>query len=238
MAGSKNTPYVLGAEAVDSNGNLERVIAAGSTAATAPAWPGAVGGTVADGTVTWQLVSKGYRPLWAANTAYAVGAQVVDSNGNLETAVAAGTSGARTPPGPPNPVAAIADGSGGLMWQFTTPTFKWSRDNASVATAVSGITPVTNTAGNSASQLSVTSLGRDQVLGFAPGNWVEITDDWQELNRQPGELHQIDSIDVTAQDHHSEFHRLLRQFSHHQRADRPQPPHPAYALGPVRQSIL
>ena len=194
-----STPYVLGAEAVDSNGNLERVIAAGSTAATVPAWPTAAGGTITDGTVTWQLVSKGYRPLWAANTAYAVGAQVVDSNGNLETAVAAGTSGSTHPAWPTKPGAAIGDGTGSLMWQFTATTFKWSRDNGSVATAVTGITPVTNTAGNSASQLSVTSLGRDQVLGFAPGNWVEITDDWQALNRQAGELHQIDSIDRTAQ---------------------------------------
>jgi hypothetical protein len=193
-----NTPYLLGAEAVDSNGNLERVIAAGSTGATTPAWPAAVGGTVADGTVTWQFVSKGYRPLWAANTAYAVGAQVVDSNGNLETAVAAGTSGVAHPAWPTKPGAAIADGSSGLMWQYATPTFKWSRDNASVATAVTGIVSVTNSVGQSASQLSVASLGRDQVLGFAPGNWVEITDDWQELHRQPGELHQIDSIDVTS----------------------------------------
>jgi hypothetical protein len=73
-------------------------------------------------------------------------------------------------------------------------TFKWSRDDASVATAVTAIAAVTNTAGNPASQLSVESMGRDQVLGFAPGNWIEITDDYQELNGQPGELHQIDSV--------------------------------------------
>ena len=193
-----STPYVLGAEVIDSKGNLERVIAAGTTGATAPAWPAAAGSTVADGTVTWQLVTKGYKPLWAANTAFAAGAQVIDSNGNLETAVAAGTSGGAHPTWPTKSGAAIADGASGLMWQFATPTFKWSRDNASVATAVSGIVPVTNSAGKSASQLAVTSLGRDQVLGFAPGNWVEITDDWQELNSQPGELHQIESIDVAA----------------------------------------
>jgi hypothetical protein len=75
-------------------------------------------------------------------------------------------------------------------------TFKWSRDNASVATAVTAIASVTNTAGNPASQLSVVSMGRDQVLGFAPGDWIEITDDYQELNGQPGELHQIDSINA------------------------------------------
>lgn len=73
--------------------------------------------------------------------------------------------------------------------------FKWSRENGSVAASVSAIATVTNTALKTASQLSVSSLGRDQVLGFAPGNWIEITDDDQELAGFPGELHQIDSID-------------------------------------------
>ena len=41
------------------------------------------------------------------------------------------------------------------------------------------------------------SLGRDQVLGFAPGNWIEILDDSLELNGQPGELCLIDSINVS-----------------------------------------
>lgn len=79
-----------------------------------------------------------------------------------------------------------------------TATFKWSRDNASVTTAVTGIAPVTNSAGKSASQLTVESLGRYQVLGLTSGNWVEITDDWQELNGQSGELHKIDTIDPVA----------------------------------------
>ena len=79
-----------------------------------------------------------------------------------------------------------------------TATFKWSRDNGSVQTGVTGIAAVHNTAGNPASQLTVLSLGRDQVLGFAPGNWIEITDDTLELNGTHGELHQIDSIDFAA----------------------------------------
>lgn len=77
-------------------------------------------------------------------------------------------------------------------------TFKFSRDNASVETGVFGIASVTNTAGNPASALTVQSMGRDNVLGFAPGNWIEITDDVQELNGLPGELHQIDSVDFAA----------------------------------------
>ena len=79
-----------------------------------------------------------------------------------------------------------------------TATFKWSRDNASVETGVTGILAVHNVLGNPATQLAVLSLGRDQVLGFAPGNWIEILDDDLELNGQPGELHQIDSVDFAA----------------------------------------
>ncbi len=77
-------------------------------------------------------------------------------------------------------------------------TFKWSRDNASVETGVTGIITVTNSLGNKAAQLTVLSLGRDKVLGFAPGNWIEILDDNLELTGQPGELHLIDSIDFAA----------------------------------------
>lgn len=74
-----------------------------------------------------------------------------------------------------------------------TPTFKWSRENASVASAVSAISPIT-VSGSSVSQLTVASLGRDQVLGFAVNDWIEITDDAHELNGQPGEIYQITKI--------------------------------------------
>ena len=79
----------------------------------------------------------------------------------------------------------------------TGATFKWSRDNGSVITAVISITTVSNSTG-SVSQLTVQSLGRDQVLGFRPGDWIEILDDTTEFGQQPGELHQIDTIDVAA----------------------------------------
>jgi hypothetical protein len=79
-----------------------------------------------------------------------------------------------------------------------TATFVWSRDDASVETGVTGILGVTNSVGAAASQLTVLSMGRDQVLGFAPGNWIEIIDDDLELAGQPGELHLIDTIDFAA----------------------------------------
>ena len=68
-------------------------------------------------------------------------------------------------------------------------------DNGSVITGVLSISNVTNSAGKSASQLAVQSLGRDQMLGFAPGNWIEIVNDSLEFAGESGQLHQIDTID-------------------------------------------
>ena len=62
------------------------------------------------------------------------------------------------------------------------PTFKWSRDNGSVTTAWQG---------QNGNELSVSSIGRDSVLGFAAGQWVELTDDSHEFNFSPGTLVQL-----------------------------------------------
>lgn len=78
-----------------------------------------------------------------------------------------------------------------------TATFKWSRENASVETSVSAITSVLNSVNQKASQLAVASLGRDQVLGFNNGDWVELLDDWSELWGNPGVLAQVDSVNVS-----------------------------------------
>src|SRR6185295_8624776 len=59
-----------------------------------------------------------------------------------------------------------------------TATFKWSRDNASVASSVTAITAL--------DKLTVASVGRDSVMHFKIGDWIEVTDDWLEFARQPG----------------------------------------------------
>ena len=68
-------------------------------------------------------------------------------------------------------------------------TFKWSRDNGSVLTRITDVNgPV----------VTVDSLGPDANLGFAPLQWVEITDDADEFGQQPnqpGQLLQIKSVD-------------------------------------------
>jgi len=64
-------------------------------------------------------------------------------------------------------------------------TFKWSRDNGTVVTTIQKI---------SGKDLTVHDLGPDDVLGFASGQWVEISDDKSELDGKPGQLVQIDAV--------------------------------------------
>ena len=67
-------------------------------------------------------------------------------------------------------------------------TFKWSRDNGSVATVIEKII------GN---KVTVLNTGKD-AQSFASGQWVEILDDAKELKGEPGELVQIESVDIAA----------------------------------------
>jgi hypothetical protein len=75
-------------------------------------------------------------------------------------------------------------------------TFKWSRENASVQTAVTAIGSAATNAGPTGASLTVQSLGKDQVLGFQNSNWIEITDAWHDNAGLPGELYKIDHIDI------------------------------------------
>jgi hypothetical protein len=81
---------------------------------------------------------------------------------------------------------------------ITNATFKWSRDNGSIETGVTNIGQGFNSLNAPAAILTVLSLGRDQVLGFLPGNWIELLDDAHQLNGIKGELYQIDSIDAAS----------------------------------------
>ena len=115
-----------------------------------------------------------------------------------------------------------------------TATFKWSRDNASVATSVTALTAL--------DKLTVASLGRDSVMHFKIGDWIEVTDDWLEFARQPGVnpvaagvMAQVKGVDdanriitlVSPLPAESFRHRCPGQH-------RSAAPHPRAALGPER----
>ncbi len=98
----------------------------------------------------------------------------------------------------------------GTVGGANSATFKWSRDNGSVVSGVNAISP---SGPNSA--VTLTSLGRDQVLRFKSGDWVEILDDHTEFSEndfdgtnfvgKPGFLTQI----ITTPD---EAHRIITVF--------------------------
>lgn len=100
---------------------------------------------------------------------------------------------------PSNPcLIATSGGYGGLENQLYrvevhegglpgTATFKWSRDNATVTTTVDEV--ISNTL------LHVASTGRDAVLGFDAGQWVEVIDDHREFAARPGALMKIADVD-------------------------------------------
>jgi hypothetical protein len=68
-------------------------------------------------------------------------------------------------------------------------TFKWSRENASVGSRVTSIV--------SGTELQLETLGRDDVLRFNTGDWVEITDDVRELAQVSGEIRRVTVVEAT-----------------------------------------
>jgi len=82
---------------------------------------------------------------------------------------------------------------GGGIGGANGATFKWSRDNATVASRVLEVPA-------SLDRIIVDRVGRDDVLALHDGDWIEITDDVRELAGQPGEMRRIKvggGIDVT-----------------------------------------
>jgi hypothetical protein len=78
----------------------------------------------------------------------------------------------------------------GSAGDTTTIRFKWSREHASVVSSVEKIEPQSNP-----SILTVSRIGRDKMLRFQQGDWVEILDDNHELMEHHGEMAQITNID-------------------------------------------
>ncbi|KHE93410.1 MAG: right-handed parallel beta-helix repeat-containing protein [Candidatus Scalindua rubra] len=67
-----------------------------------------------------------------------------------------------------------------------TARFKWSRNNASIVASVTAI---------NSDQITVESIGRDDILRFNVGDWIEIMDDHLEFQSEVGHMGQITDID-------------------------------------------
>jgi hypothetical protein len=79
----------------------------------------------------------GVIPAWAANTVYALGASIIDSNGMLEQVTTAGTSGATTPVWSTGPAYNGTTSDGTVVWTIYTIT-DWVYISAVKAKTASG----------------------------------------------------------------------------------------------------
>jgi hypothetical protein len=78
----------------------------------------------------------------------------------------------------------------------TTTDFKWSRENGSVIFQVIDAASTSQNDGSAQLAVSLASLGRDQRLGLAVNDWVELVDDDYTLAQRAFPLLQVISIDV------------------------------------------
>lgn len=69
--------------------------------------------------------------------------------------------------------------------------FKWSRDNATLETTIEAI---------DGSVITVASMGKDDVMSFSTGQWVEIVDIVSSLHQQPNKLVKIAAVDHAARE--------------------------------------
>ena len=114
--------YAVGDEILDSNLNVQVCRVAGtSKAAPHPVWSG-VDASTSDANVRWtnQGPHLASHPGWLASHNYALGDEILDSNGNVEYAHKAGKSAAGAPTWPTTPInATTADGT--ESWRMVGP---------------------------------------------------------------------------------------------------------------------
>jgi len=117
-----SVPFKVGQEVLvrRANGTLYVSIAiqSGTTGATEPAWPAALGTQTTDNGVIW--LNQGTPSAtavagWAATHTYAARSRILDSNGNVEITVGGGTSGAAGPTWPTK-AGAVTTPDGTVSW--------------------------------------------------------------------------------------------------------------------------
>jgi len=127
----KDTPwqashaYIVGQEVLDSHFQIQVVSVAGTSGSTAPAFSTTIATTTTDGGVTWenQGVLSASTAAWKANTGYAKGVEIWDSNGNVElqTKGPNAVSGATAPAWSTTIGGSTIEGGGGPHWTNLGP---------------------------------------------------------------------------------------------------------------------
>jgi hypothetical protein len=98
-----NTTYAQNDEVLDSNQNIEVVLAGGPSGSTAPEWNINIVGTTTDGGVTWinqETLLNSVTPFaktWGSGKTFTKHSRILDGNNNIEYATNAGTTGGSVP---------------------------------------------------------------------------------------------------------------------------------------------
>jgi hypothetical protein len=92
----KGHAYAIGDIIQDSNGYLQKVTTAGVSATSAPVWETVLDTTTLDNQVTWENIGAP-QIAWKANTVFAPGSVIQDSNGNLQLTIGGGVTGSTKP---------------------------------------------------------------------------------------------------------------------------------------------
>ena len=87
--------YTVGQQILDPNFRVQTVRTAGTSGATMPAWTTNIATTTNDANVRWfnQGSHTAAHAIWAPIHAYALRAEILDGNGNVQAVTTAGTSG-------------------------------------------------------------------------------------------------------------------------------------------------
>jgi phage tail-like protein len=114
------TAYIPGQGIVDPSGNIQVAQNAGTSNAIPPNWSTTLSQTTVDAGISWINSGPGS---WQAATAFSAGQYILDSNGNLQCAIAIasnGTTGATQPLWPLAMGETVVDGN--VTWSCAGPT--------------------------------------------------------------------------------------------------------------------
>jgi hypothetical protein len=142
-----NANYSTYSTILDSNGSIQAAQAAFLSGFSQPNWSTALGGTTSEGTFTGNNVwlNCGQLGSWQPDTAILLSQCVLDSNGNIQVCIGAGTTGSAAPsPWGVNPGDSVTDGS--VTWTNWGPgivlrsaslqfSFSWHSIDGTVSTA-------------------------------------------------------------------------------------------------------
>jgi hypothetical protein len=118
--------YTIGQQILDPNLQVQTVRAAGTSGATAPAWSTTIATTTNDANVRWfnQGRHTAAHASWAPFHAYALHAEILDANGNVQAVTNAGTSGFLQPNFSPTVNGQTTDSS--VRWRNVGPLATFS----------------------------------------------------------------------------------------------------------------